>query len=110
MLRIKILLAFLLFGTISFAQEKTHQNEPSKNVEKPKKGIFKMSQMYFEKQDILASYFIKGEIVNGFPSYNHSVSVLENKGNLHKWVALKENKALLTKEGYQSILTYINKK
>ncbi len=110
MLKIKILLGVLLISSVTFAQTKVHQEEPSKNVEKPKKGIFKMNQMYFENSEVLASYFIKGTVVNGFPGYNKALSNTENKTVLKEWVALKEHKALLTKEGYQSILKYINKK
>ena len=110
MLKIKILLGVLLISLVSLGQTKVHKEEPSRNVEKPKRGVFKSSQMYFEKADVLASYFIKGTIVNGFPGYNHAVSKAENRIVLEKWLVLKENKALLTKEGYQSILKYINKK
>ena len=110
MIKAIVLLAALLISMISIGQTKVHKEEPSKNVEKPKKGFFESNQMYFENADLLASYFKKGAVVNGFPGYNHSISKQENIVLLEKWIAIKLNKDLLTDKGYESILKYTNKK
>lgn len=109
--KFSIVLIALLITSVSWGQTttKVHKNEPSRNIQKPTK-LVKVNGLYFEDVNVLKSYFISGEIKNGFPGYNHALTKDYNALELKKWLAINENKTALTKEGVIAIENYINNK
>lgn len=110
---IKITLGFFLvfLASVSWGQNTVleHKNEPSRNIISSREMV-KLDQLYFEEINTLKSYFVSGEIKNGFPSYNQSLTKEANSNELKKWLASNENKALLTKEGVTAIELYTKSK
>jgi len=106
-----ILFFFIVFSSSILAQtqKRVHKEEPSRNIRKHN-GLTKLNQLYFEKTTVLKTYFKSGEIAKDFPGYNYALPIEDNKKNIETWLANGKNKKLLTKEGYQAITTYINKK
>lgn len=108
---IKLSLVILLLSVVSVSWGQTsikeHQNEPSRNIKKPTK-LVKVTGLYFEEVNVLKTYFVSGEIKNGFPGYNHSLTKEFNALELKKWLAIIDNKKALTKEGVLAIEEYIN--
>lgn len=108
-IKFSIVLIALLITSVSWGQttKKVHKNEPSRNIQKPTK-LVKVNGLYFEDINVLKTYFISGEIKNGFPGYNHALSKEYNALELKKWLAISENKKTLTKKGILAIENYIN--
>lgn len=111
-----ILLTIILAGIsqLSFGQEtkRVHTEEPSKVI-LPKSKESKNTQykqMYFIKEEQLKKYFKSGKVENYFPAYNYAVSKEENQKVIQNWLAKKENKKTLTKEGLQAITLYLKQK
>ncbi|MCT4581246.1 MAG: hypothetical protein N4A35_07495 [Flavobacteriales bacterium] len=106
-----IVVIALFAVSISWGQkaERVHTNEPSRNIKKADQ-LVKLNSLYFEEVAVLKTYFTSGEIKNGFPGYNHSLSKASNALELKKWIAVGENKAALTKDGIIAIENYITGK
>jgi hypothetical protein len=103
---------FIVFLTsVSWGQNAPleHKNEPSRNTISSKEMV-KLNQIYFEETELLKSYFVKGEVKNGFPGYNQALSKGDNVNEIKKWLALAENKQALTKEGLEAIELYTKSK
>ena len=113
MIFVKVILSFVCTAIVSLSwgqsTNQVHENEPSRNIISSKK-VMKLSQIYFEETNKLKTYFIKGEIQNGFPGYNYALSKEMNANELNKWLAIGNNKSLLTKEGIAAIELYTKSK
>lgn len=111
MLKIVLSVFVVFFVSISWGQNSNleHKNEPSRNIRSSKK-IVKLNQMYFEKVNILQTYFVKGEIKNGFPGYNYALSKEVNINEIKKWILIGKNKMSLTQEGLEAIELYTKSK
>ena len=110
-IKVTISLFVVLLASVSWGQNTplVHTNEPSRNIRSSKEMV-KLNQIYFEETTKLKSYFINGEVKNGFPGYNQALSKEDNVNEIKKWLALADNKQALTKEGLEAIELYTKSK